>query len=64
MFQQKESPFGAPRRMRNLVGTDKEHILVYADWKSQEGNQAALSKDPQMIKLLRVKTLYLDSNQM
>jgi DNA polymerase I-like protein with 3'-5' exonuclease and polymerase domains len=56
----KESPFGAPRRMRNLVGTDKEHILVYADWKSQEAViQAALSKDPQMIKAVESGDPYI-----
>lgn len=41
------NPFGAPRRMRNIIGTDSKHILVYADWKSQEAViQAALSQDP------------------
>lgn len=45
------SPFGAPRRMRNLIGTDKEHLLVYVDWKSQEAViQAALSGDPEMVR--------------
>ena len=39
------NPFGAPRRMRTIIGTDKEHILVYADWKSQEAViQAYLSR--------------------
>ncbi|HCI69398.1 MAG TPA: hypothetical protein DHV30_01880, partial [Balneola sp.] len=46
-----ESPFGAPRRMRNLIGTDKDHYLIYCDWKSQEAViQAQLSKDPNMLK--------------
>jgi len=46
----KLNPFGAPRRMRNLIGTNRKHLLVYADWKSQEAViQAALSKDPEMI---------------
>ena len=46
-----ESPFGAPRRMRNLIGTDKDHYLIYCDWKSQEAHiQAQLSKDPNMLK--------------
>jgi len=47
----KQSPFGAPRRMRNLIGTDKNHYLIYCDWKSQEAAiQAQLSKDPNMLK--------------
>ena len=44
------NPFGAPRRMRTIIGTDDKHILVYADWKSQEAViQAHLSKDKNMI---------------
>ena len=40
------NPFGAPRRMRNIIGTDKNHYLIYADWKSQEAAiQGALSND-------------------
>ena len=40
------NPFGAPRRMRNVIGTDKKHYLIYADWKSQEAViQGALSND-------------------
>ena len=30
------NPFGAPRRMRNIIGTDENHYLIYADWKSQK----------------------------
>ena len=46
----KESPFGAPRRMRNLIGTDENHYLIYCDWKSQEAViQAQLSQDPKML---------------
>jgi len=56
----KLNPFGAPRRMRNLIGTDKEHFLVYADWKSQEAAiQAALSKDPEMIKAVNSGDPYI-----
>jgi len=40
------NPFGAPRRMRNIIGTSKDKLIVYADWKSQEVViQGALSKD-------------------
>ena len=46
----KESPFGAPRRMRNLIGTDENHYLIYCDWRSQEAViQAQLSQDPKML---------------
>ena len=56
----KYNPFGAPRRMRNLIGTDKDHILVYADWKSQEAViQAALSEDPKMIAAVKSGDPYL-----
>ena len=54
------NPFGAPRRMRTIIGTDKEHILVYADWKSQEAViQAYLSQDQEMIKAIRSGDIYL-----
>ena len=44
------NPFGAPRRMRNMIGTSKDKIIAYADWKSQEAViQAALSQDPNVI---------------
>ena len=36
--------------MRTIIGTDKDHYLVYADWKSQEAVvQAYLSQDKNMI---------------
>ena len=54
------NPFGAPRRMRNLIGTDNKHCLVYADWKSQEACiQAALSKDPKMVKAVNSGDPYM-----
>ena len=55
-----ESPFVAPIRMRNLIVTDKEHILVYADWKSQEAViQAYLSDDKEMITAIKSGDIYL-----
>lgn len=54
------NPFGAPRRMRNIIGTDKDHYLIYADWKSQEAViQAALSGDPGIKKALASGDPYL-----
>ena len=54
------NPFGAPRRMRTIIGTDKEHILVYADWKSQEAViQAYLSDDKEMITAIKSGDIYL-----
>jgi len=54
------NPFGAPRRMRNIIGTDKDHYLIYADWKSQEAViQAALSGDPGIKKALESGDPYL-----
>jgi len=56
----KLNPFGAPRRMRNLIGTDKNHYIIYADWKSQEAAiQAALSKDPQMVRAVKSGDPYM-----
>ena len=56
----KLNPFGAPRRMRNLIGTDKRHYLLLADWKSQEAAiQAALSNDPEMIKAVKSGDPYI-----
>ena len=47
------NPFGAPRRMRTIIGTDKDHYLIYADWKSQEAVvQAYLSQDQEMIEAI------------
>ena len=54
------NPFGAPRRMRTIIGTDKDHYLVYADWKSQEAVvQAYLSQDQEMIKAINSGDPYL-----
>jgi len=56
----KFNPFGAPRRMRNLIGTDDKHFLVCIDWKSQEAYiQAALSKDPKMIEAVKTGDPYI-----
>ena len=56
----KFNPFGAPRRMRNLIGTDKKHYILYADWKSQEAViQAALSKDPEMMSAVKYGDPYI-----
>ena len=56
----KLNPFGSPRRMRNLIGTDNKHFLLYADWKSQEACiQAALSKDPNMVKAVNSRDPYM-----
>jgi len=53
------NPFGAPRRMRNIIGTD-DGCLVYLDWKSQEAAiQAFLSEDPQMIDAVKSGDPYL-----
>ena len=56
------NPFGAPRRMRNIIGTTKDKIIVYADWKSQEAViQGALSKDPNIKKGLDTGDIYLST---
>ena len=56
----KESPFGAPRRMRNLIGTDENHYLIYCDWKSQEAViQAQLSQDPKMLEAVNSGDPYM-----
>jgi len=53
------NPFGAPRRMRNIIGTD-DGCLVYLDWKSQEAAiQAFLSADTQMINAVKSGDPYL-----
>ena len=45
-----KNPFGAPRRMRTVIGTSGTNYLIYADWKSQEAViQAYLSNDQEMI---------------
>jgi len=54
------NPFGAPRRMRNVIGTDDDHYLIYADWKSQEAViQASLSKDTVMTKAVKSGDPYM-----
>jgi len=54
------NPFGAPRRMRTMIGTTKDKILVYADWKSQEAViQAYLSQDQEMITAIKSGDPYL-----
>ena len=54
------NPFGAPRRMRTMIGTTKDKILVYADWKSQEAViQAYLSQDQNMIAAVKSGDPYL-----
>tara|TARA_R110000824_G_scaffold334947_1_gene521511 strand:+ start:2017 stop:3783 length:1767 start_codon:yes stop_codon:yes gene_type:complete len=54
------NPFGAPRRMRNIIGTSKDKILVYADWKSQEAViQGALSNDPNIKAAIAAGDIYL-----
>ena len=56
----KESPFGAPRRMRNLIGTDENHYLIYCDWRSQEAViQAQLSQDPKMLEAVGSGDAYM-----
>jgi len=53
------NPFGAPRRMRNIIGTD-DGCLVYLDWKSQEAAiQAFLSNDEKMIVAVKTGDPYL-----
>ena len=54
------NPFGAPRRMRNIIGTTKDKLLVYADWKSQEAViQGALSKDQNIVAAIATGDPYL-----
>jgi len=54
------NPFGAPRRMRTMIGTTKNKILVYADFKSQEAViQAQLSQDQNMIAAVKSGDPYL-----
>ena len=56
------NPFGAPRRMRNMIGTTKDKIIVYADWKSQEAViQGALSKDPNIKIGIATGDIYLST---
>jgi DNA polymerase I-like protein with 3'-5' exonuclease and polymerase domains len=53
------NPFGAPRRMRNIIGTD-DGVLVYLDWKSQEAAiQAFLSSDKKMIEAVKSGDPYM-----
>ena len=58
------NPFGAPRRMRNMIGTSKDKIIAYADWKSQEAViQAALSQDPNVIEAISSRDVYIYTGQ-
>ena len=58
------NPFGAPRRMRNVIGTDKDNYLVYADWKSQEAAiQGALSNDENIKAALKAGDIYIYTAQ-
>ena len=60
-----KNPFGAPRRMRTMIGADKNKILVYADWKSQEAViQAYLSQDKNMIEAVKSGDPYLHTAKM
>ena len=46
--------------MRNVIGTDDDHYLIYADWKSQEAViQASLSKDTVMTKAVKSGDPYM-----
>ena len=54
------NPFGAPRRMRNIIGAAEDSYLVYADWKSQEiVIQAYLSQDQELINAVNSGDPYL-----
>ena len=56
------NPFGAPRRMRNIIGTTKDKILVYADWKSQEAViQGSLSNDTNIQSGVATGDIYLST---
>jgi len=60
-----KNPFGAPRRMRTMIGAPKGKILVYADWKSQEAViQAYLSQDQEMIKAVKTGDPYLSTSKL
>ena len=53
------NPFGAPRRMRNIIGTD-DGCIIYIDWKAQEAAiQAFLSGDKNMIAAVKSGDPYL-----
>ena len=53
------NPFGAPRRMRNIIGTE-DGCMVYLDWKSQEACiQAFLSGDKEMITAVKSGDPYM-----
>ena len=46
--------------MRNIIGTSKDKILIYADWKSQEAViQGALSNDPNIKAAIAAGDIYL-----
>ena len=53
------NPFGAPRRMRNIIGTE-DGAMAYLDWKSQEAAiQAFLSGDGKMIEAVKSGDPYI-----
>ena len=46
--------------MRNLIGTDENHYLIYCDWRSQEAViQAQLSQDPKMLEAVNSGDPYM-----
>ena len=50
--------------MRNVIGTDKDNYLVYADWKSQEAAiQGALSNDENIKAALKAGDIYIYTAQ-
>jgi DNA polymerase I len=54
------NPFGCPRFARTFVHPDKNKILVYADYKSQEPHiQAKLSGDTVMLEALQSGDVYI-----
>ena len=69
MFQQKTGrtnaspakyPFGAPRWSRNFIHPEKDKVLVYLDYKSQEpAIQAALSGDVNLLAAYNSGDIYL-----
>jgi len=53
------NPFGAPRRMRNIIGTENG-VMAYLDWGSQEACiQAFLSGDKNMIAAVKSRDAYI-----
>jgi hypothetical protein len=55
-----ESPFGAPKWVRNYIGPDPKKVLCYGDWVSQEaGIMAYLSGDKNMVADFETGNIYL-----